>query len=324
LHVYLEKPLSVSIREGRYLADLVRQTGRVLQVGSQQRTMEVNRVACEFLRTGGLGRIHRVELPNYPGPLPLPNLPEEPLPAGLDWNLFCGPTPLRPHNSRLWVKDVFQWDGVLWRGWDLFRDYSGHLMTNWGAHSVDMVQLALGRDHTGPVAIQAHPATDLRTAWRTHWANKTPAPVDDQDRRFWPVTMTYADGLELRFEHGPDFIVFHGDKGRLRMRRNFFETDPPGLVPTRLDPHLVEAWTGAGHVARPHVQNWLEAMRGGGAVHAPVEAGHRTATICHLANLARDLARPLRWDPTTETFPDDPDANSHLDRPRRAGFELPV
>lgn len=146
LDVYLEKPLTVCIREGRLLVQMVKQTGRVLQVGSQQRTMEINRFACEFIRDGGLGRISKVELPCYPGPISQPISTEEAPVGEIDWELFCGPTALRPYHRNLWMKEDFKVGDLLWRGWDLFRDYSGHLMTNWGAHSVDMVQLALGRD----------------------------------------------------------------------------------------------------------------------------------------------------------------------------------
>ncbi len=107
LDVYVEKPLTVTIREGRLLAETVRRTGRVLQVGSQQRTMEINRFACEFIRDGGLGRITAVELPNYPGPLPMPTYAEESPGDEIDFNLFCGPAPLRPYHRRLWMKEDF-------------------------------------------------------------------------------------------------------------------------------------------------------------------------------------------------------------------------
>ncbi|MEZ6089723.1 MAG: Gfo/Idh/MocA family oxidoreductase [Pirellulaceae bacterium] len=133
LDVYLEKPLTVCIREGRLLADAVKRSGRILQVGSQQRTMEMNRFACEFIRDGGLGKITKVELPNYPGPLPVAQYDQEDAVGGIDFDLFCGPARLRPHHRRLWMKEDFKVDDLLWRGWDLFRDYSGHLMTNWGA-----------------------------------------------------------------------------------------------------------------------------------------------------------------------------------------------
>jgi len=337
LDVYLEKPLTVTIREGRLLADAVKRTGRVLQVGSQQRTMEVNRFACEFIRNGGLGKISKVELPNYPGPLPMPSPGQEPAFGGIDFDLFCGPTPLRPHHRHLWMKEDFKVGDLLWRGWDLFRDYSGHLMTNWGAHSVDMVQYALGRDGTGPIEVRAIEPASVAELW-PHWKAKTPAPAGQagelfRDRRFWPVTMKYADGIELQFAppklaqssdlRSPDFIVFHGEKGRLKMRRNFFETDPPGLVTGGPDATVSARWAGSGHVARPHLENWLDAIRDGATLNAPVEVGHRTVTICHLANIARELNRPLRWNPETEQFAGDSDASNLLERPRRRGFDLP-
>lgn len=336
LDVYLEKPLALTIAEGRLLVDAVNRTGRVLQVGSQQRTMEVNRIACEFIRNGGLGRIVKVELPNYPGPLPMPSLDAEPAFGGIDFELFCGPAPLRPHHRNLWMKEDFKVGDLLWRGWDLFRDYSGHLMTNWGAHSVDMVQLALGRDDTGPVEVRVVEPSSVAELW-PHWKSKTPAPVTpdlSRDRRFWPVTIAYADGIELHFmpwgskdagslKNGPDFIVFHGEKGRMRMRRNYFETDPPGLVSSGPDATAIDKWKGGGHVARPHLENWLDGIRNGAPLNAPVEAGHRTATICHLANIARELNRPLHWDPVLEQFAEDAAANALLKRPRRSGFGLP-
>lgn len=331
LDVYLEKPLSAYIGEGRLLVEMVKRTGRVLQVGSQQRTMEVNRFACEFIRNGGLGKISKVELPSYPGPLPMPFLDAEPALDGVDFDLFCGPTTLRPYHRNLWMKEDFKVGHLLWRGWDLFRDYSGHLMTNWGAHSVDMVQLALGRDDTGPIEAIASPPPSV-AAIAEIWKDKTPMPIGGpSDRRFWPVTLKYADGIELRFvprtsvdqQKGPDFIVFHGEKGRLRMRRNYFETDPPELITNGPDAAVLEKWKGAGHVARPHLENWLDAIRVSTKLHAPAEAGHRTVTICHLANLARELNQSLSWNPQLELFHGNDQIQAYVVRPRRTGFELP-
>lgn len=322
LDVYLEKPISVTIREGRLLADMVRKTRRILQVGSQQRTMEINQIGCDFVRRGGLGKITRIDLPNYPGPIAEPKHPEEAVPGGMDWDLFCGPTKLRPYHRNVWVKDAYKVGSLLWRGWDLYRDYSGHMMTNWGAHSVDMVQLAMGTDTTGPVEIRAARPDDIKTIGE-QWKSKTPEPADANEARFWPVTMRYATGLELRFISADDVIIFHGEKGRLRMKRNFFETDPPNLVTEKPDAKALERWRGSGHVARPHLENWLDCLRTRRPPNAPVEAGHRTATICHLANLARELGRPLRWDPAREEFVDDKEANERTDRPRRRGFDLP-
>jgi predicted dehydrogenase len=236
-------------------------------------------------------------------------LQEEPVPDGLDWEAFCGPTPTRPHNRRLWVKDEFRVDGVLWRGWDLWFDYSGHLATNWGAHSVDIVQLALGKVNTGPVEV---------------W------PITDKykgETRFCPVGMRYANGVELRFDislKDRNRWEFYGDRGMLSMHRNNFFTDPPDLIEDPPDPKLADKWKGAGSVARPHIENWIECIRTRSEPAAPVEAGHRAVTICHLVGIARRSGCRLRWDPEREIFEGNDDANRLLQRPRRKGWELPI
>ena len=321
LDVYLEKPLTVSIVEGRLLADMVKKTGRVLQVGSQQRTMETNRFACEFIRDGGLGKISKVQLPNYPGPIAGPGFPGEPMPQGLDWDLFVGPTPMRPHNRKLWVKDAFKVGDLLWRGWDLFRDYSGHIMTNWGAHSIDMMQYALGKDDTGPVRIEVVKPDSVEVIYKD-WAHKTPKPTSNGERRFWAVRMWYADGVEVYFTGKNTAARFCGERGTMKIRRNYFEVDPPELITDGPDPRIAEQWKGGGHVARPHLRNWLDCVRTRKTPNAPVEVGHRTVTICHLANIARELNRELSWNPDKERFEGDLVANELLTRPRREGFQL--
>ncbi len=322
LDVYLEKPLTVTIREGRMLADKVKETGRILQVGSQQRTMKINQFACEFIRNGGLGKISKVELPNYPGPIGHPQFPEEAVPKGFDWDLFLGPAPMRPHNRKLWVKDEFKVGDLVWRGWDLFRDYSGHIMTNWGAHSIDMMQYALGRDDSGPVAIEAVEPESVTAVYRD-WTRKTPAPEGHDDRRFWPVRMQYADGVEVSFLGPNSAIRFYGEGGVMKVRRNNFEIDRPDLITDRPDAAVAEKWKGNGHVAQPHLQNWLDCIRTRGVPNAPVEVGHRTVSICHPANIARELNRRLEWNPETEQLVNIREANELLDRQRRKSFELP-
>ena len=199
LDVYCEKPLSLTIAEGRRLVVAVRHHGRVLQVGSQQRSMEMDRFACKFVRDGGIGRISKVEVKNWPGPLRYESLPTEPVPAGMHWDLFCGPRPLRPYNWRLWQKDERKWESQNWRGWDMWRDYSGHLMTNHGAHAIDMVQWALGTDDTGPVGIE--PLVEEHEGEM----RLCPCPI-----------MRYANGTELHMTHPKGFYAggyFHGETG---------------------------------------------------------------------------------------------------------------
>jgi predicted dehydrogenase len=308
LDVYCEKPLSLTVAEGQKLVEAVNRYGRVLQVGSQQRSMEMDRFACRFVREGGLGRVSCAEVQNWPGPLEYDGLPEETLPEGMDWDLFCGPTPLRPYNWRLWQKDERKFEGKNWRGWDMWRSYSGHLMTNWGAHAVDLVQWALGMDHTGPTEIR--PLTEGYTG----------------EPQLCPVVATYAGGVELRIMDPKGFnggSVFHGERGRISIARNGFQAFPKDLITDPPNPSTAEVWNGPGIVARPHLQNWLDCVKSRAKPNAPVEVGHRSVTICHLAGIARRLGRTLRWDPEQQTFPGDDEANALLDRPRRPGWELP-
>ena len=302
---------------------------RIVQVGSQQRTMAVNRFACEYVRNGGLGKVHLVETRNFPGPMRYKSLPKpirvQSIPSNLDWDLFCGPTELLDYDRDLWVKDAYKYGFLTWRGWDLFQRFSGHLMTNWGGHSVDMIQYALGMDDTGPVKVQIH-KDEIDKYIDDLWHEKTPPLGTIQDDRedklrFAPVSMFYANGIELKFKPHQRSTVIHGSRGKISISRNRYLTDPPSLAPP---PALEEQakWEGDGHVARPHLENWLASMRSRTEPNAPVEVGHRTATICHLANIAREVDVPFKWDPRTETS-DNAEVNRRLSRPRRAGFELP-
>jgi hypothetical protein len=269
--------------------------------------MEMNRFACQFVRDGGLGKIKYARAHNNPGPLVYDELPEEPVPEGLDWDLYCGPTPLRPHNWRLWVKDDYYHEGQLWRGWDMWRAYAGHLMTNWGGHGVDQMQWALGTCDTGPVEIW--PETEGYTG----------------EMRACPVSGRYANGVELQFRDSVGGIngEVEGEDGIINIARNSFRTQPANLVKDPPDRSVTAEWRGTGNVAKPHIQNWLDCIKSREETNAPIEAGHRAASICHLANICRELRRKLKWDPEKEVFPEDEEANALVDRPRRKGFELP-
>jgi predicted dehydrogenase len=291
LDVYAEKPLTVTIAEGRVLVDAVRKYERVFQVGSQQRTMEMNRFACEFVRNGGVGKLRVVLGMNYPGPRCYTGLPEEPIPEGLDWDRWQAQAPWRPYNRQLHFG---------WMGW---RAYSGGEMTNWGAHGLDQIQWALGMSESGPVEI---------------W------PVTEGPNG--KVSVKYANGVVVRLEldQGPmGGAIFAGDQAKIEINRNKFTTNPPDLVKDPPQPATAEIWEGPGWIARPHIQNWLDCIKTREKPNADVEIGHRSISVCHLANLARQIGRKLRWDPKTETFPGDEEANCYLDRPKRKGYELP-
>jgi predicted dehydrogenase len=299
--VYAEKPLTLYIREGRALVNAVRHYNRILQVGSQQRSMEMNRVACELIRNGGLGKILEVRAINYTGPAAAPSKPlhAEPVPKGLDWNVWLNQAASREFNPH-------------WMSWMQWRDFSGGEMTNWGAHGVDQIQWALGMDGTGPSEIM--PLTSGTNG---------------------EVAMRYANGVKVNFVleqgHGPmGGAVFICEKGKLEINRNKFASNPKEIA-VELLKQLNEVeeerkWSDnlALWQARWHMQNWLDCIRSRKLPAADVEIGHRSISVCHLANIARNVGRPLHWDPAREEFEGDDQANSYLERPRRKGFELPA
>ncbi|HEV3136307.1 MAG TPA: Gfo/Idh/MocA family oxidoreductase [Pirellulales bacterium] len=299
--VYAEKPLTLYVREGRALVDAVRRHGRVLQVGSQQRSMAVNRVACELIRGGGLGKVLEVRAMNYTGPdtPPAQGLPARDVPAGLDWNVWLNQAAERPFNPD-------------WMGWMRWRDFSGGEMTNWGAHGVDQIQWALGMDDAGP-------------------AEMKPLSAGPNGQ----VAMRYPNGVEVNFVleqgHGPmGGAVFVCEKGKLEINRNKFVSNPPEIaaeLAKKIDVAEEERkWSDelALWQARWHMQDWLDCIRTRHRPVADVEIGHRSITVCHLANITRAVGRPLRWDAKREQFIGDDEANGYLERPRRKGFELPA
>jgi predicted dehydrogenase len=263
--------------------------------------MAMNRVACELIKSGGLGKVLEVRAINYTGaqasPAEFP--PAQPVPAGFDWNTWLNQAAERPYHPD-------------WMGWMRWRDFSGGEMTNWGAHGVDQIQWALGMDDTGPVEMK-------------------PLSEGPNGR----VAMRYANGVQLNFVieqgRGPmGGAVFTCENGKLEINRNKFTSNPPEIAEElrkKVDVAEEERkWSDqlALWQARWHMQDWLDCMRSRKRPVGDVEIGHRSISVCHLANITRALGRPLRWDPKDEQFLDDSEANSYLTRPRRKGFELPT
>lgn len=291
--VYAEKPMSLYVEEGRALVRAVRKYNRILQVGSQQRSMAMNRVGCDFVRNGGLGQIRLVLGANYPEPVRIGAMPEESVPAGFNWDMWLGQTEMRPYNAELFSH------------WMKYWDYSGGEMTNWGAHGIDQVQSALGMDGTGPVEF---------------W------PLQDAPQG--AVAFRYANGVTVRLElpaagELQGGAIFVGEKGRIEITRNDFRTDPPNLIKELPPSEEVEKWKRAQWQAKYHMQDWLDCMRSRKTPLADVEIGHRSISVCHIANITRQLGRKLRWDPEAERFTGDAEANDRLTRKRRKGYELP-
>lgn len=304
--VYCEKPLTLFIEEGRKMVDVARQTGRVVQTGSQQRSDNRFRLACELARNGKLGKLQTVLVgipkPNYLSPVDKKDTTaaqDSDPPAELNYDLWLGPAPQRPYNvNRVHYKFRFFWD------------YSGGQMTNFGAHHLDIAQWGLGMDASGPVAIEG-------TA--TFPKEKNLCEVTDTCR----ITYTYANGVTVvlgqQQKDIPDSVTFIGDKGKVYVTRSKIEATPKEL----LDSQFASTDTRL-EVSPNHYQNFLDCIKSRAKPIADVEIGHRTATVCHLGNMAVRLGRKIQWDPVKEQIVGDADAAASpmFTRPYRSPWTL--
>jgi len=307
--VYCEKPLSLTIREGRRLVEAVRKHGRVLQTGSQRRSMSGHRLGCELVRNGVAGKIHTVLIQNYPSPWECA-FSGQPVPDGLDWDAWCGPTEPAPFHNDLYISRAKP-------GWISFRPYSGGEMTGTGSHGFDQIQWALDTDNTGPVEVWCEGGRMPTITYSEPESGSRGNAACSRDRR---VRFRYANGIEVRLEEGESAAgaTFVGDRGKIRIGNNTVDSNPPELAkepPKDLKQHVP--------VSDNHMQNWFDAIKSRQRPIADVEVGHRSAVICHLGNIARWVGRKLRWDPERETFPDDAEANGYLERPMRKPYQLP-
>jgi predicted dehydrogenase len=293
--VYCEKPLTLTVAEGRVMVDAARKYRRVVQTGSQQRSDKRFRTACELVRNGLIGKVHtvRVNIPrvNFKGP----SVPDSDPPAELDYDLWLGPAPKRPYNSKR-VHYNFRF----------FWDYSGGQMTNFGAHDLDITQWGLGMDDSGPVAA-------LGKA-RYHKDNWFEVP------EWFEATYTYPSGVTVHVvQNGSGGVTFEGDKGTLSVDRKKLVTKPAELEKEALPDGAVRLYASTNHHA-----NWLECIKSRKSPICDVEIGHRSATVCHLGNIAIRTGRKLTWDPSKEQFVGDAEANKMLRRPYRDPWKLPA
>lgn len=289
--VYCEKPLSHTIQEGRDMAKTAKRTGRIVQTGSMQRSREDFRKACELVRNGYIGEIEKV-LVNVGDPARDYDLPAEEMPREIDWDLWCGPSPKLAYNHRLAPSSN---DVDFWPDWRLFKEVGGGILCDWGAHMFDIAQWGLGMDHTGPVEFIP--------------------PQDPKAVR--GLKMRYANGVEMVHEDfGRGWAVrFIGSEGSIDISRSFFESTPENLVKAELKPGEVKLYNSTNHY-----QDWLDAVKNRTQPICDIETGHRSASVCNLANIAYWLNRPLQWDPDKEKFIKDKEANKLRKKKNRSPF----
>jgi len=281
--IYCEKPLSLTISEGRAMVYESRKHKRVFQTGSMQRSWPEFRQAVELVRNGYIGDIQTVKVNVGPPPVAY-NLQAEPMVDTLNWDFWLGPN--SPQNYHHFLAPSLTDD--FWAKWRDYKEFGGGGMTDWGAHMFDIAQWGLDMDDTGPISV-------------------TPP---DQDHQF--LTYTYANGIPMTHEpNGNQGVTFVGSKGTVRVERGKLETTPESLKDQLIGPNEKHVYH-----SEDHYKDFLQAMRNRTKPVADVEIGHRTATVCNIGNIAYALKKPLKWNPHKERFDDD-DANKRMSREMR-------
>lgn len=296
--IYCEKPLTRTIAEGRTLCDTVKRYGRVLQTGSQQRSNNRFRFACELVRNGRIGKLHtiRVEIPQNSSKNPL-TWQVGPVPEEFDYDMWLGPAMWRPYIEQ----------GCHYN-WHFIFDYGGGQLANWGPHYLDIAQWGNGTDHTGPVEIAG------RGKFPKVGLFNTATRVD--------VEYTYANGVKLFCTtatdgHWDGSVKFEGSEGWVFIDRRQINAHPKSLLKSEIGPNEIRLYH-----SNDHHQNFLDCVRGRNNPVAPVEIGHCSATLCHLGNIAMLTGRKLKWDPDAERFVNNSEANRMLTRAMRSPWHL--
>lgn len=289
--MYCEKPISVTIEEAKAMRQAIQRYGVIFQMGTQQRSSWSFRFACELVRNGYIGEVKEVTV-SVGGPVAFAQceLPAQPVPDYLDYDMWLGPIPWRPYHANFVG------------GWMAYRDCSGGEMTNWGAHHFDTAQWGLGTDDSGPVEI---------------------IPPDGKNYRV--LTYRYASGAiatrdpeKFLKETGQgNGVLFEGTKGKVAVWRYTLRTWPESLIRQKIGPNEIHL-----HESENHHTDFVNSVRTRAKPGSDIAIGCRSITVCHLGNIAYELGRPLKWDPIKETFVNDPEADRMIRREMRSPWHL--
>ncbi len=307
--VYIEKPLTLTIDEGKQLVKVVEETKRVVQVGSWHRSDARFRLAVEMVRQGRLGQLKRIEVVLGKNAKGGP-FPSRPVPGHLNWNLWQGQTPDVPYVEER-CHYTFRW----------WMEYSGGQLTDWGAHHMDIAQWAAGMEKSGPVEIEGRANyPDVPGGYNV--------PIDFEARYVFP------NGVEMVvLDHGRNGVLFEGTEGRIFVNRGTLDGKPVEALADAPLPREQFKLYPFDNLTRPpregkldaiinHMGNFFDCVASRRQPISDVASQHRSVSTCHLGNIAMRLRRPLKWNPQTETFIGDDEANSFLRRPQRKGFEV--
>jgi predicted dehydrogenase len=294
--VICEKP-TLTIAEGRYIANLVKKTGRVFQTSTEDRSYPMYHRLAELVRNGRIGKLQRIEV-RLPDGTAFPNEAQAPVPADLNYDLWLGPAPFAPYTPNRTAR----------MHWRHIFDYSGGLLTDWGMHQLDTAQWANDTERTGPIEVQGRGTVNEGSLFNIYLT--------------YDVEYRYANGVMLHVKNGGTSIHCHGTDGWVGSPSwaKPLEASKPAILESKIGPEEIHLFT----CPEGEHRNFLDCVKSRKEPYLPAEIGHRCATVCHLGNIAMQAGRKLRWDPVKEEFPNDPDANASRfrSRPMRAPWAL--
>ena len=299
--IFLQKPLTLTIQEGRLLSDTVRRYGRIFQVGSQQRSDSRFRKACELVRNGRVGKLRTVKVGFGTDPATGPQ-PPMPVPDGLDYNMWLGPAQWAAYTE----KRVHPQSGYGRPGWLRIADYGAGMITGWGAHHNDIAQWGMGTEYTGPVEIKGQAEYPKDGLWDVHGA--------------FSIEYTYAGGVKVTCtdtRKNKQGILFEGSEGWVYVKRGHLDANPKSLLTSPIGPDDLQLYKSNNHKA-----NFFDCIKSRKETIAPVEVAHRSCSVCLLGEIAMRLGKKLKWDPERERFTNDDQANRMLSRPMRSPWHL--
>ncbi len=299
--IFVEKPLTFTIHEGCVLRDTVARYGVVSQIGSWQRSEENFRFACELVRNGRIGKVHtvRVGLPKDPTTRSLTLMP---VPAEFDYDMWLGPAPWRPY-AAMRVHPQIDYGRP---GWMCVSDYCHGMISNWGAHHLDIAHWGMGTEHIGPTTIAGRAAFPNEGLWDVHGEFYVEYEYANEVKLICTSTTTHKPG-----------VVFEGSDGWVHVDRGFIDAQPKSLLTSFIGPHETRLYRSSNHK-----QNFLECVKTRAKTIAPVAIGHRSNTVCILGAIAMRMGRKLQWDAERECFHHDDEANRMLSRPMRSPWQL--